>query len=504
MIGFAIAVATLLLHASTTWRYGYFRDELYFIACGKHLAWGYVDQPPLVAVAARLAAPFGYAVSAIRLLPALAAAGAAYVAACIARDLGGGRFARALAALAVALTPAYLLLGTVLTTTSFEGLSWTLTAWSCIRIVRGGSIAWWGILSASLAFGLYGKYSIALLAVALVMGLLATPERRVLASWRFPAAVACTLVLVAPNLLWQAVHGWPMIDVLRGDAAHRHAFATGLQLEYRNLWNNAIAFASEQMLYTNPVATPLWIAGLVAPFTMRRLRDLRFVSIAYVVLFAASIVLEAKGYYVIGIYGVLLAIGAVAFERVRVAWVRLAGVALLVVVAVATMPLSLPVLPLDGFIAYSERLGLTSTSQPHLTQPVYAEEFGWERLAADVAHYYDALPAAQRERTAIYADTYADAGAIDLFGPRYGLPNAIGSQNTYWLWGTRGYDGSTLIAIGASRIDLLRRYYRSVKLLGTSDEPLKWVVEGPAPIYLCTDPVAPLPQIWPALRWYGA
>jgi hypothetical protein len=501
--GIAIALATLILHAATSWRYGYFRDELYFIACSKHLAWGYVDQPPLVAVAAWLASPFGYHLSALRALPVLAAAAAAYVAMRIARDLGGGSFAQVLAGVAVALTPAYLILGNTLTTTSFEALSWTLVAWCCIRIVRGASPSWWVALAASVAFGLYGKYTMALFAGALVVALLATPQRRALATPWFPVAALLTLILVSPNLWWQAAHGWPMIEVLRGDAAHRHAFNTGLQLEYQTLWSNTLAFASEQALYTNPLALPVWLTGLIAPFRVNALRDLRFLSITYVALFAIAVVLEAKGYYIIGTYGVLLAVGAVSIERTsRV--VKGAAFAALVLGGVATMPISLPVLPIGGFIGYTQLLGLTSRTQPRLMQPIYAEEYGWDRLAADVGRFYAALPAQTRARTAIYADTYADAGAIDFFGPRYGLPAAIGSQNTYWLWGPRAYDGSTLIAIGATRIDLLRKYYRNVKLIGTSDEPLKWVVEGPAPIYLCTDPVAPLPAIWPALKWYGA
>jgi hypothetical protein len=139
-----------------------------------------------------------------------------------------------------------------------------------------------------------------------------------------------------------------------------------------------------------------------------------------------------------------------------------------------------------------------------LMQPLFAEEFGWNRLAGDVARVYFALPPATRARTAIYADTYGDAGALDFFGPRYGLPPAISSQNSYYLWGTRGHDGATVIAIGATRIDLLRKYYRSVQLVRTSSEPYKWIVEGPAPIFLLRDPVAPLWQIWPNLRWYGA
>ena len=232
---------------------------------------------------------------------------------------------------------------------------------------------------------------------------------------------------------------------------------------------------------------------------------MRFIAVAYVVLFLAAVALSAKGYYIIGIYAALLAIGAVAIERV-IAPLRATAFGALVAVGILALPLSLPVLPVDGLIAYTKLLGLSGRdgTPAHLIQPVFAEEFGWDRLARDVAQVYFALPNDVRARAAIYADTYGDAGALDFFGPRYGLPPAISSQNNYYLWGTRGYVGATLVAIGATRIDLLRRYYRSVTLVRTSSEPYKWVVEGPAPIYLCRDPIAPLSEIWPHLRWFGA
>ncbi len=495
MIGIAIALAAFLAHIATAWRYGYFRDELYFIACGRHLAWGYVDQPPLVAVAAWLAQPAHDTLLALRLLPCIAAALAAYAAVQIARELGGGRFAQWLAGIAVALTPAYLLLGNVLTTTSVEPLSWLLVVWCAIR-------RHWLGLAAAATFGLYGKYSMALLLAALLVGLLLTKERRTLATPWLAASAAIVAVLMLPNLWWQAAHGWPFFAVLQGDAAHRHAFNNGWLLESQSLVANAWSFASEQLVYTNPLAAPVWLCGLIAPFTWQRLRDLRFISVAYLVLFAVAVALEAKGYYIIGIYGALLAIGAVVVERAA-AWVRIALFATLATTAIATMPLSLPVLPIDGFIAYSQVLGLTGRgADAHVIQPIYAEEFGWDRLARDVSSVYDALP--DRANVAIYADTYADAGAVDFFGPNYGLPSAISSQNSYWLWGTHGYTGNALIAIGATRIDLVKRYYRSCRLVRESNEPLKWVVEGPAPIFVCTGPSMPLDQIWPYLRWYGA
>ncbi|HEY1654195.1 MAG TPA: glycosyltransferase family 39 protein [Candidatus Tumulicola sp.] len=505
MIGAALAAAAVLLHAAAASRYGYFRDELYFIACSKHLTWGYVDQPPLVALAAWLSAPADYHLLALRALPIFAAALTTYLAANLARELGGGRFAQSLAGAATLLTPAYLLLGNTLTTTSFEPLSWTLATYAAVRIVRAGGGLWWTALAGSVAFAAYGKYSIVLQVAGLALGLLVTRQRRALASWWPAYAAVLTLILLGPNLAWQGAHGWPIFTVLQGDAAHRPGLRNGIVLESADLARNAVAFLIEQLVYTNPLAVPVWLMGILAPFRIGALRDLRFVSIAYAFVFAVAVVLGAKGYYVVGTYAALFAIGAVAVER----WarpLRAATFAALAGVGIAALPLSLPLISPSGLIAYSRIAGLTGRggTPPHLIQPIFAEEFGWERLARDVSAVYYALPARTRAATAVYADTYGDAAALDFFGPRYGLPPAISSQNAYYLWGTRGYDGRVLIAVGATHIDRLRRYYRSVSLVRTSNEPLKWVVEGPAPIYLCRDPVAPLLQIWPRLRWYGA
>lgn len=512
MIEGIFAIVAGMLHLGTSWRYGYFRDELYFIACSKHLAWGYVDQPPLVAVAALISRPTGYDLTALRLLPIVAAALTVFLAVAMTNELGGGRFAQILAGIATMLAPAYLLLGNTLTTTSFEPLTWTLLVYACIRLVSNiarqddkHTRKWWMAVAGAAVLGGYAKYSIALLAVGLLVGLLLTRERQILKTPWFAIATLVALLALLPNILWQANHGWPIVEVLQGDASHRPTFQNGVALESLNLWTNARAFALEQLLYLNPVSAPIWLAGLCAPLFVARMRDLRFVTIAYAFVFLVAAALSAKGYYIAGIYASLFAFGAVVIER-AVPVLRYALLGALVVVGVLAMPLSLPILPIEGLVAYSQRLGLTGTNgtPAHLVQPVFAEEFGWGRLARDVATAYLKLPPDVRRRTAIYADTYGDAGALDFFGPQFGLPLAISSQNNYFLWGTRGYDGSTLIAIGASRIDILRKYYRSVTLVATSTEPYRWVVEGPAPIYLCRDPVAPLSEIWPHLRWYGA
>lgn len=504
----AFALAALLLHAATSWRYGYFRDELYFIACAKHLAWGYVDQPPLVAVAAWLSAPLGYALPALRAVPVVAAGATVYLAVRLTRYLGGGVFAQALSGAATLLLPAYLLLGNTLTTTSFEPFFWTLALFASIGLVRepeSNARRWlWLVLALAAAGGAYGKYSMAALCAAIVVGLLLTPERRLFRESGFLYAAAGIALLLTPNIIWQAAHGWPFFDVVRGDATHRVAFQNGWGLESIAMFANARAFTLEQLLYTNPVAVPIWLTGIIAPWVRRELRALRFVSIAYAVLFIGALMLEAKGYYIIGIYATLLAIGAVTFESFA-RGIRVVVLAATVTIGVVAMPLSLPVLSIDGLIGYGEALGLTGHgTDAHLIQPLFAEEFGWERLTRAVAGVYNALPPATRRDTAVYADTYGDAGALDFYGPRYGLPPAISSQNSYYLWGTRGYDGRFMLAVGATHIDELRRYYRHVVLVRTVTEPLKWVVEGPSPIYLCSDPVAPLTTFWPQLRWYGA
>jgi hypothetical protein len=346
-----------------------------------------------------------------------------------------------------------------------------------------------------------------LLAFALVTGLLLTRERRVLWTPWLPVALGISALLLAPNLIWQGTHGWPFLEVVQGDFAHRHAFQTGLQLEYKNVAQNGLAFITEQLVYTNPLSVPIWLIGLGMLAFTTRYRDLRFIPIAYVILLAAAIWLQAKGYYIIGIYAVLISAGAVSIEGlVRRPVARTAAVVVFLMGTLPFVPLSLPVLSIDTFIAYSKLLHLTGTNggTARLIQPLYAEEFGWDELAQHVAAVYKGLPPAVRARTGVFADTYGDAGALNFYGPRYGLPPVISAQNTYYLWGTRGYDGQTLIVVGASQADLVRSLYRNVKLVATYGNSYKWVVEGPTPIYLCTDPIAPLSQLWPRFKWYGA
>ncbi len=502
----AIAIGTFALHAFTLNRYGYFGDELYFIECAKHLAWGYVDQPPLVAVIAWLSAPLGYALFALRLGSALAAAATTLVVYLSARALGASRPAGATAAVAAALLPVYLTLGGVLATSSFEPFTWSLTFYALIRLLRGDDARWWLLAGASAALAFLGKYSIVLPVGTSLAAIALLPARSILATRWFAIAFALALAIMLPNLIWEQNHAWPMLGVLAGDVANRHALGNGMLFENRNLIANSISFLAEQFIYTNPLIAPLWLVGVVWLLAARVATPFRAIGLSFILLLLAAIALNAKGYYVAGVYGTLLAAGAAALDRV-LARARVAALvaSALVLLSIPTVPLTVPLLSIRHFIDYSAMIGLTGRdgAPPRLVHPMYADELDWDASVARIAQVYHGLPRESAGRTTLYADTYAYASAINFYGPRYGLPRAISAQNTYYLWGYGDNDGSRLLLVGASQADLIKTLYRTVTLVAVIKDPLRWEVEGPLPLYYCEHPIAPLASLWPRLRWYG-
>jgi hypothetical protein len=217
-----------------------------------------------------------------------------------------------------------------------------------------------------------------------------------------------------------------------------------------------------------------------------------------------------RGYYLLGIYPVLYAAGATAIERALRAkprWLKTAIVAAAVLAAVPMVPLVLPILPLPQYMAYERAIGLSRPAPPdgkrHLINPIFADQLGWKTMTQTVSGAYWSLPAAQRRITAVFADRYAYAAALDYYGPRYGLPTVISPNNSYYLWGTRGYDGLSVLAVGATDYPLLRRWFGSVRQIAVYRNDYRWILEGPLPIYICTQPRVPLATMWPALKYFG-
>ncbi|MDR3526812.1 MAG: glycosyltransferase family 39 protein [Rhizomicrobium sp.] len=494
---FLLGALTLLLHLLANGGYGIFRDELYFIVCGRRLDWGYVDQPPLVP----LLAAWSYALSGdwltgFRLLPALALSTTVALTAAFTRALGGGKFAQWLAGLCAFGAPQFLAIGLLFTTDTFQALTWLGCAWCLLRLEQSKDERWWLAFGAIAGFGLLSKYLIGFYLVALALGLVATPLHRSLVKPWVYAGVALAAVVVLPNVLWQQAHGWPFLEL--GKAASNG----------KNIALSPLAFFFQQLLLVGPLAAPVWLAGLWACANRPRFALYRAFPIAYVVLFAFFVVSHGKAYYLTYFYPVLFGIGAVAIEG----WVRkavLRGVALvsLILATAVFTPVVIPLMPEESFIRYSNALGLgaSATAAENRKQarlPQYlADMHGWPQMAAKIAAVYHALPPQDRAKAVFYGRNYGEAAAIDVYGARLGLPPAISSHNNYWLWGTRGHDGSVIIELGGDKADH-EKDFRTVEWAGEVTDPYAMPDETDQAIWVERGLRKPLTEIWPKLKHY--
>jgi len=494
-----IALFKLVLHLALGGRYGYFRDELYYLACAEHLDWGYVDQPPLIAVYAWLGRTvLGDSLLAIRFLPALAGAVMVFLAGLIARELGGSRFAQCIAALAVVAAPIHLGMNIILTMNAFEPLFWMGCVYVLIRILKGGDPRRWLAFGALAGLGLQNKHSTLFFGFAIVVGMLLTPARRELANKWMWIGGAVALLIFLPNLIWQVQHGFPTYELLQN-----------VERTSKNVVLAPVEFMKQQILILHPVLFPLWFAGLVYLLMGKPERQFRALGWAYLVLLATFIVLHGKNYYLAPIYPMLFAAGAIALDagirRTGREWLKPVAAALIVVAGAVLAPLILPVLPPERYAAYERALGITrmSAERSHIGSPlpqIFSDQFGWQEMAAATAKVYNSLPPEERSHTYIFGDNYGQAAAIDFFGPKYGLPKSISGHQNYWYWGPRDFDGRTLIILGSGGEDLPQQF-ASVEAAGTVGHPYAMPFEH-FTIWVCRGLKAPVNEAWPrAKRW---
>jgi 4-amino-4-deoxy-L-arabinose transferase-like glycosyltransferase len=494
------AVATFVLHVVANPHYGFFRDELYFIICGFHPAWGYVDQPPIVPLLAAGSQLFGHSLLLLRALPAAFAAAGVYVTCLLAAELGGGVFAAVLAVLAFLAAPVLQNFGMKVSPDMLGLWLWPLAALYVLRVAKGADARLWLAAGACIGVAIESKYSAIFFAVALVAGLALTPQRRAMRTRWFVGGIALAVALALPNFVWQASHEFPMWELLRNGANGKNVIAPW--------W----LFLFQQVLLMNIFVSPIWIAGLVA---LLYKSVTRFLGYAYVLLIAMMIALHAKHYYPADVYPILMAAGGVAFESLtrRAKFVRPLLAAAAIAAGLFFAPVSLPVLSEPQTVAYaqfvSHVLGIkrSTLATEHKRSSALPEDFadmhGWPELAQTVASIYDALPPAQRAQAAIVADNYGEAAAIDFFGGRYGLPPALSGHNNYWLWGPRGYSGNVIIDVdgdcGAKDFPGL---FRSIRRAERFNAP--WVIsyEQNALISVCEGITQPLSSIWPKLKDY--
>ncbi len=497
------ALLKLALHiAATAYTvhigYGYFRDEMYYIMCGRFLDWGYVDQSPMVALQARLATVlFGKSLVGLRLFSALAGATRVFLTGLVAWSLGGRRAAQFLAMLCVLIAPCYIGGDGYLSMNSFESIFWIGCILTLIWIARGASPKWWLLIGTLAGLGLENKPSMTFFLVALIIGLLLTPERRLMANRWFFAAIALTILLALPNLLWQWHHHWPTWEFLHNG-----------KVENKNVTVGPLPFVIEQILTLHPLNVLVWGVGLVWLFVSPRARGFRWIATTYVAFLAIMIALHAKDYYLVPIYPMLFAAGGLAWEGTSErstarAWRISALSAVLIITAVLILPMASPVLPPAQWIRYTRALRLTSQQQENQANgplpQFYADRFGWQELADSVTRIYNSLSPEDQAKVGILCSNYGEASAINMLAPN--LPFTISGHNNYWLWGPHGHTGEVMIIINGASLEEMRRNYSSVEIVGEMYHPYSMPYEH-RHIFLARGRKENLTNDWLELKHY--
>lgn len=490
----SFALLRFLLNATAYQGYGYFRDELYYIDCARHLAWGYVDHPPFsIAVLALSLRLFGDGLLTLRLPAMIAGAAMVFATGWLAREMGGRRFAHALACLCAIFAPVLLAMGTFFSMNSFDPLFWTVEAWVLVKLLKTGNARWWLIFGLIAGIGLLNKLSLLFLGAALVAALAATCHRKHLISPYLWLGGLFALLLFSPHLVWQVRHGWPTLEFMRNAAL------------YKNEAKAPLEFLFGQFLMSGPVAAPVWLGGLVVGFTGQEGRRFRLLPLLFLIVFLVLLLGHGKEYYLGAAFPMVFALGACGWEQWTAVrrWTRPAYLAVFVLISLCLAPYVLPVLPVPQLLAYFKVVGLEAPREERnevgLLPQHYADCFGWQDLAAMVADARAALPEQDKERCCVLVANYGEAGALHLFGPKLGVERAVCGHNNHYLWGAGGCSGEVMLVYHFPR-EQLDQYFGEVREVARFHHPWVMPYQNNIPLYLCREPRVPLPALWPQLK----
>ncbi|MGZ4815213.1 MAG: ArnT family glycosyltransferase [Terriglobales bacterium] len=493
-----LALVRFVLYLLFSGRYDYFRDELYYIACSEHLSWGYVDQPPMIALAVRLERLlFGDSLVALRFFAALAGIAVIALTVLIAREMGGRKFALWLSGICVLTGPIWLSLGYLMTMNAFEHVWWAACAYCVVRYINTRNPRYWLWFGLWAGLGLETKYSITVFGLGIVVGLLLTRERKTLLKPTIWIAGAIALLIFLPNLLWNIHYHWPFVELMH------NIHASG-----RDVVLSPLQFLAQQVLLTGPIALPVWIAGLVWLFFSPTGSRFRALGWAYLVVLIVFMVMHGKNYYPAPAYPMLFAAGGVAlesalarFRRPVIGWVYIGAI---LAAGAWISPMLIPVLPIHRYLSYQEHwlFKPPASEHSHMRSPLpqtYSDQFGWEEIVEATAHAYRELTPNEQKDCAIFAQDYGAAGAIDFFGQRYGLPKALSGHQSYFLWGPRNYTGQCMIVLDDRR-ERLQELFDRVEYITTS-APHPYALEQQLPVYICHGAkFGSLQELWPKIK----
>lgn len=486
-----LGLALFVLHMFTNNQYGFHQDEMVVLDNANHLDWGYVEYPPLTPFLARLELSlFGLSLVSARTFSALAFSLILILTGLMARELGGGRSAQVLAAVAASIAPFALIQGALIQYVNFDFLWTVLIAYFVIRLLKTENPRWWLAIGAVIGLGMMTKYTMVMFVIGLVGGVLLTDARRYLKSPWLWGGVALSLLIFLPNLIWQIRHNFISLDFL--SAIHARDVAIG----------RAASYIPEQFFTnTNPFALMIWITGLLYYFRGEAGKRYRLIGWMYVIPFFIYLITQGRAYYLAGAYPMLIAAGAVVWQErlakmpeqkvrnnVRLTWIEMALGAML------GMALGLPIAPINS-------AWWNVVSKTHDT---FTEEIGWPDMIQTVAKIYDALPEADKAQAGILAGENDEASALNLYGGNYGLPKAISGSDTFWLRGYGSPPPETLIVVGFSSEEVAGMF-KQCEVAGTvtNSYGVENDLRNPPNIYVCHDPRLAWAEWWKELQRYS-
>jgi hypothetical protein len=492
----------VMLHLVTSNNYGYFIDELYTIACGNHLAFGYVDIPPLVPLLSRLSGlVFGYSLIAVHILPALAGGATVLMGGLIARRLGGGMFAQALAAGLVTFGTMWFVFDSFFGYDCFDQLVMAIFFFVILDLLKQERprLSQWLVFGLVAGLGLMTKGSMLFYGLAFLIGLVCTSRRRYFTMPGLWLAGAVAILIFTPYLIWQGVHNWPVLEYW------------GIYGRLRTYHANPLEFLLMQMITTNPLTVPVWVIGFIFYFK-KGARQYRAIGFMIVFLFLLCVALQTKFYMFTAAFIPLFAGGAVLFEKItatgKTRWVRPLSLPIILLGAIFLLPLGLPLLPVDSLAKYVENISfifntVKTDNRKTVELPQYfADRFGWENMVRMIAEVYKALPQSDQQECVIMTDRYGQAGAVDLLGQAYGLPPASSGHLSYFFWGPPEKSGRTALAIGIP-MERLAEYYGNVETRGVIHSDHAMWSNNDLPVLFCSQPkFLFLRDIWPNVKHF--
>ncbi len=493
------AAAKFAIHMYSAPEYGFFFDELYTIALSRHLAFGYVDLPPLVpALVALSRALLGDSVFAYRIFPAFAGAATLILVGLITKEFGGKTFAVLLSILGFIAGPLWLGVNSIFCYDGFDQLVLAAFLYVLVRFLRSGNHRLWLLLGGIAGVACLTKITILFLGPGFLVALLISKYRRdLLTPWPWLGAAIC-LVVVSPYLLWQIANGWPSLEYWTYYGSFR-VYKASLPEYLTNL-----------VVYLGSLLVPLWLVGLYRIFRRLGGVDYSFLGLLLAITLAMMFMLHSSTRMLVELFMPILAAGAVFIEELSTGvrwgkWIRAGAAGYLLIAGVLSALTSLPILPIKDAktIAFTlaplnppikEFRGLT-----FYISPMLSGKLGWDKFVQDVANVYDELPPEERAIAGIYTDWYSTAGAIDELGPKHGLPHAVSGALTYYLWGP-GYSWDVMIIV-SSHLSSVTDFFEECELKKTVTHYYDVPVGTPS-IYLCRKPTASPEAIWTSLKFY--